>query len=333
MPEGLTLVAGELDFPVSFVFTPDGRILFNELRTGQVRVLDAGVLLPEPLARVPVVTGGERGLLGLALHPRFPEEPWVYVYHTTRRGLLLINQVTRLRVEGNRATAAEMVGPAIPSGLIHNGGRLGFQGGHLFITTGDTNRPALAQNPRSLAGKVLRLAPEGAVPADNPLPGSPIFTLGHRNVFGLAFHPATGTPFITENGPDRDDEINRLTPGGNYGWPLVLGQAAVPGFIDPLVTFTPVIAPTGAAFYTGRRYGPAARNALFFGDWSTGAIRRLELEPPDFTRVRRVEPVVQVEPRGVLDVVNGPDGFLYFSTPTAIWRIDALQGQGAKRRH
>lgn len=324
MPQRLAMVAGNLSFPVAFAFAPDGRIFFNELQTGRVRVLAGGRLLPEPLARLPVVTGGERGLLGIALHPDFPDPPWVYVYHTVRQGLRTVNRVTRLRVAGDRAVAVEAVVPAIPAGLIHNGGILGFHGGHLFITTGETNRPALAQDPESLAGKVLRVTPAGVAAADNPRPGSPVFTLGHRNVFGLAFHPVTGAPFITENGPDRDDEVNLLIPGGNYGWPRVLGKAGVPGFVDPLVTFTPNIAPTGAAFYTGGRYGAESRNALFFGDWNTGSIRRLILRAPAFTEVVRVDPVVQVEPRGVLAVVDGPDGFLYFSTPAAIWRVEAL---------
>lgn len=323
MPQRLELVATNLDFPVSFVIAPDGRILFNELQTGRIRALVDGQLLPEPVARVPIVTGGERGLLGLALHPQFPACPWIYVYHTTRQGLFVINRVTRLRITGGGAPEAIPV-LSLPAGFMHNGGILGLTGEHLFITTGDTGRPALAQDPGSLAGKILRLWPDGQVPADNPLPGSPVFTLGHRNVFGLAFHPLTGVPYITENGPDRDDEVNRLIPGGNYGWPRALGRAGVPGFVDPLVTFTPVISPTGAAFYTGTRYGFGSRNALFFGDWGTGAIRRLVLFPPDFATVTRSDVVVQVEPQGILAVVNGPDGFLYFSTPTGIWRVLAL---------
>lgn len=330
VPPGLEQIAGNLNFPVSFAFTPDGRIFFNELRTGLVRVLAAGRLLPQPLARLPVATGGERGLLGLALHPRFPAEPWVYVYHTVRAGLRTANRVTRLQVRGDRAVANETLPLEIPAGFMHNGGILGFQGGRLFITTGDTGRAELAQDLSSLAGKVLRVTPEGRVPADNPFPASPVFTLGHRNVFGLAFQPRTGVPFITENGPDRDDEINRLVPGGNYGWPQALGQAGRPGFIDPLITFTPNIAPTGAAFYTGRRYPPGNRGALFFGDWLTGTLRRLILRGRGPSpRVVALDPVAQVTPPGILAVVDGPDGFLYVSTATAIWRIAELSPRGA----
>ncbi len=324
MTQRLQLVTGNLRFPVSFAFTPDGRIFFNERRTGQVRVLVNGRLLPQPLARVPVVTGGERGLLGLALHPDFPRPPWIYVYHTTRRGLRMENRVTRLQVVGNRATTAQPVVQGIPAGLIHNGGILGFRGNRLFITTGDSGRRELAQDRQSLAGKVLRVTPDGLVPPDNPFAGSPVFSLGLRNVFGLAFQPGTGVPYLTENGPDRDDEVNRLVPGGNYGWPVVTGRTRLPGFVNPLVTFTPNIAPTGAAFYTGTRYGPGTRNALFFGDWNTGTLRKLVLSPLNGSRVLRLDAVVQTEPQGILAVVNGPDGFLYFSTPTAIWRVDAL---------
>lgn len=331
MPQRLELVAANLNFPVSFAFAPNGQIFYNELRTGRIRLARGNLVLREPMAEVAVVTGGERGLIGLALHPGFPNPPWLYVYHTTRTGLRTENRVTRLTLTNAGgpvvlpgATAATPVLTGIPAGSRHNGGILGFQNGHLFITTGDSGRAELAQDPESLAGKVLRITADGAVPADNPFPGSPVYTLGHRNVFGLAFQPRSGRPYITKNGTDRDDEINRLVPGGNYGWPVVLGPTDDPRFVPPLLTFTPNIAPTGAVFYTGRRYGRAARGALFFGDWLTGTLRRLVLAPPSYVRVLRLDAVAKTAPTGILAVVQGPDEFIYFSTPDAIWRVAEL---------
>jgi glucose/arabinose dehydrogenase len=314
-----------LAFPASFVFAPDGRLFFSERLTGRVRVVKEGVLLPEPLLSVPVVTLAETGLLGLALHPDFAAQPYLYAYYTYRDGHGRIwNRVSRWRDMDGRAGAEEVLLDHIPAASIHNGGAIAFgPDGKLYIPTGDAAQAALAQERLALNGKVLRMAPDGSVPEDNPFPGSLVFTLGHRNMFGLAFHPLTGVPYITENGTTRDDEINRLLPGRNYGWPTVLGKAGDAQFVDPLLTFTPNIAPTGLAFYTGGSLPGEIANSLFFGAFNTGMLYRVLLKGPDFLEVERFEPVLRTGTGGIIDVVMGPDGFLYFSTPSGIFRVVA----------
>jgi glucose/arabinose dehydrogenase len=215
----------------------------------------------------------------------------------------------------------EVVLDGIPAGTNHNGGILGFApDGTLFATTGDAGNSANSQDNGTLAGKVLRMDPDGSIPADNPIPGSPVYTLGHRNVFGLAFHPVTGTPYVSENGPGQDDEVNVLEPGRNYGWPNGTGPLQDPQYVDPILTFPSVIAPTGLAFYTGTAV-PAWRDSLFLGDWNRGVVQRIALGGPTYRVVTGTEVVDSLGGSGVLDVEDGPDGFLYYSSPDAIYRV------------
>ncbi|HKZ98399.1 MAG TPA: PQQ-dependent sugar dehydrogenase [Thermoplasmata archaeon] len=307
------LVAGNLAWPVSVALAPDGRILYNERFTGRVRALVDGVPVPGELGNVSVVSAGEQGLLGLALSPDFPATPWAYVYHTYFNGTagLPMNRVSRLTV-GAAPSPATVILDAIPAATFHNGGNLAFApDGSLFVTTGDAGDSASSQDPFSLAGKVLRLTPEGTIPGDNPIAGSYAYTIGHRNVFGLAFHPTTGRPYISENGPSSDDEVNRLEPGANYGWPAVTGVANDPRFIDPIVAYPQVIAPTGVAF---------VGNDLFLGDYLRGILQRITLATPGFDRVVRNETIERL-PAGIVEVEAAPDGSLYVATPDAIYRV------------
>jgi len=318
------VIAFGLDWPVSFAFAPDGRIFFSERFSGSIRVIVDGQLSLEAVGSVPVVTNGEQGLLGLALDPDFNTSPWVYVYHTYFSASLNrdANRVVRVSADPG-SPRTEVVLDAIPAGTVHNGGILGFAAdGTLFITTGDAQNVSNSQDPTSLAGKVLRVNRDGTVPTNNPFPGSPVFSLGHRNVFGLAFHPLTGLPYISENGPNQNDEVNRIEPARNYGWPIVTGDAGDPRFVDPVATYASVIAPTGLAFYTGEA-NATLRNDLFLGDWNRGILQRLELASPDFDQVIGTEEVDRFGAAGILDVETGPDGSIYVSTPDAIYRMSA----------
>lgn len=324
----LKKVYGDLNFPVSLAFAPDGRIFFNERTTGQIRIIRDDELLPTPFATLQVETVGETGLLGLALHPDFENQPHVYVYYTQRdEGGNLRNRVARFTAEGNRGVDFTVLLDNIPAASVHNGGVLAFgPDGNLYVTTGDASRRTLAQDAASMAGKVLRITPRGTIPADNPFPDSPVFSMGHRNIFGIAFHPLSGKPYITENGPATDDEINALKPGGNYGWPQALGTMGDGEFIQPILALTPVVAPTGAAFYEGDKLPEDHRGDLFFGDWLTGSIHRVVLTPPNFDRVQSVEVVARSDAGGVLDLEMGPDGYLYATTPTGIYRLEVEYG-------
>jgi glucose/arabinose dehydrogenase len=317
-------VLAGLDWPVSLAFAPDGRLFFNERTTGRIRVVENGQLLEAPFADLDVVVIGETGLLGLALHPAFPAEPFVYAYQTYRTATgEALNRVVRLEEQDGQGINPQAIVDPIPAAGIHNGGILAFgPDGKLYISTGDVGQRELAQDLSSLAGKILRVNPDGSIPADNPFPGSPIFSYGHRNVFGLAFDPDTGFLFETENGPSSNDEVNWIRAGGNFGWPVALGVANDPRFLDPLLTFTPNIAPTGAAFATATLLPTRYEGDLFFGDFNQGNLHRVQLQAPTRTRVA-VHEIVWDFAEGVLDVERGPDGSLYVSTTGTIYRLSA----------
>jgi len=318
--------AGPLDWPTAYVFARDGRIFFAERFTGHIRVIRDGALLPSPFATLPgTATAGEQGLLGLALDPGFPTVPWVYAYQTyAPPSGPVYSRILRIRADGDVGGTPEAVLAPIPAAGFHNGGVIAFgPDDKLYALVGDAGDSQAAQDLRVLNGKTLRMNPDGSVPDDNPFAGAPnanpyVYTYGHRNMFGIAFHPATGRAYITENGPNDNDEVNVLVPGENYGWPIVRGIAGRPGYRDPIVTYTPTIAPTNAAFPPGSTF-PEFDGDLVFGDWNTGSLRRLDLLPPTYEVVASQE-VLILASEGILDVEVGLDGSLSFSTASTIFR-------------
>jgi quinoprotein glucose dehydrogenase len=316
-----------LRIPWSLVFLPGGRALVSE-RPGTVRQLRDGRLLAAPWATIPVAHEGEGGLLGLALHPRFPSEPYVYVMHTYRKGGVLLNRVVRVRDEGEAGRLDRVVLDGIPGGRYHDGGRIAFgPDGMLYVATGDTFESSLARDRPSLAGKILRVAPDGTVPRDNPFPGSPVWSWGHRNPQGLAFRPGTGELFASEHGPSGEfgrfghDEVNRIARGRNYGWPDVIGAAADGVHEDPLVLWVKATPPSGIAFCSGRLL-PTLANDLFVASLGGKALIRISFsrEGETFvpTRIERWFSRGAGDDEGrygrIRDVVEGPDGALYFLT-------------------
>lgn len=310
-----TWVAG-LEAPWSLVFLPDGRALVSE-RPGRIRLIQGGILEARPYAEIDVAQGGEGGLMGLAPHPDFPRMPFVYAMHTYRSGFFRKNRIVRLRDDGARGVPDRVVIEDIPGALNHNGGRIAFgPDGMLYATAGEIFEAELAQDPASLGGKILRLTPEGEVPRDNPFPGSPVYSLGHRNPQGLAWHPATGELFASEHGPSGEfglsahDEINVVRAGGNYGWPRIVGAPGQAPFLDPLVAWkretTP---PSGMAFWRGDLYVATLRSQ---------ALVRIVLSPPGSGhRVRRIERWFALgdrRPGRLRDAVVGPDDLLYVLT-------------------
>lgn len=242
VPSGNTeTLANGLESPWSIVMFDD-LVLVSERDTGRVLELtEAGNVV---VGTIPGVRhGGEGGLLGLATLDNF-----LYAYSTGDNG----NRVQRFPVSGSPGSLSlgepETIIEGIPAASTHNGGRIEFgPDGMLYITTGDAASPNLAQDAASLAGKILRLTPEGEVPADNPFAGSPVFSLGHRNPQGLAW-AADGTMYAAEFGQNTWDELNIIVPGGNYGWPTVEGIANTDGFINPVLQWAPSEAsPSGIA--------------------------------------------------------------------------------------
>jgi len=191
----------------------------------------------------------------------------------------------------------------------HNGGDIAFgTDGKLYLTIGEVHETNRAQDPTDLGGKVVRLNPDGSVPSDNPFgAGNPVYSIGHRNSFGLCVDPATGDLWETENGPSSDDEVNRIVAGANYGWPDQLGPGGGPGLTDPVLDFPQEIVPTGCAVWNG---------ALYFGSYAYGQLHRLPLPA---TPAR--DQVVREFPEGITDVETGPDGGLYVSTVSTIYRL------------
>jgi glucose/arabinose dehydrogenase len=309
----ITVYARGLEIPWAIAFAPDGRAFVSE-RPGRIRVLRPGRLDPTPAATLPVAHVGEGGLLGLALHPEFAAQPFVYVYYTYQQNGLR-NRIERLREQGGRLVRDRVILDDIPGAGIHNGGRILFgPDGMLYIGTGDAAQRALAQDLRSLAGKILRLTPDGGIPADNPFPGSPVYSLGHRNGQGLAWHPRTGRLYASEHGPSGEmgrahDEVNLIRPGANYGWPEVLCGTRRPGFVDALAcSGDETWAPSGATFVTRGTW----RGRLLVANLRGAHLRMFTLNE-DGTRAERQERLLEGFGR-LRDVVEGPDGALYVLT-------------------
>jgi len=348
MPQASETAAGEvgsiepiltgLEWPVAIAFAPDGRLLYAELLTGRIRVVSNGELLPTPFVTFDdAVFGGERGLLGLALDPDFATDPWVYAYYTYFDAVdgRDYNRIVRVLADGDVGTAREVVMEKIPGAGNHNGGVIAFgPDGMLYALVGDAADPANAQNLTSRAGKVLRMTPAGGIPEDNPFVGNAsadpyVLTYGHRNLFGLAFHPATGRAYATENGPFCNDEVNLLTPGGNYGWgpnwtcdtppdpPLNTNQDG-PDPVLPLFWYGRVVAPTNAIVYRGEEF-PEWDGDLLVGEWNTGILRRIDLGGPDYDTVLASE-IAFTAPSRILDVEIAPDDSIWFTSSEAIFR-------------
>lgn len=244
---------------------------------------------------------GEGGLLGLAFHPG---EPVAFTYGTYSDGGSPENRLLRHAVDDG--WRAEAVLDGIPASRIHDGGRLLVHDDALYVTTGDASDGDRAQDRASLAGKVLRLTLDGEAHPDNPF-DSEVFTWGHRNPQGLAFRD--GTLFSTEHGPASDDEINVLEAGNNYGWPEVKGKGGGDRFTDPVVAYTPTIAPASATFYDGPL--AAWQGDFLFGTLAGQHLHRVRFEGREAVEQERL---YEGEYGRLRTVFTGPDGHLYCTT-------------------
>lgn len=319
----VTEVARGLEVPWTIAFAPDGRILVTE-RPGRLRVIVNGKLQPEPLYRFTgVATGSEEGLMGLALHPQFAKNHLLYVSYATSRGGNLMVEVVRYRETGTTLVEPKTIVTGLPAARYHVGCALAFgPDGKLYITTGDGTNRDIAQQMQSLGGKILRVNDDGSIPADNPFPRSPIWTLGHRNPQGIAWDPVSGLLFETEHGPSGfdgpggGDEVNIIERGRNYGWPLVHHRASRAGFVSPIAEYTPALAPASATFW---------RNDFWFGCLRGEQVHHLVLDAKDRRRIVREEALFTTYGR-IRNVVAGPDGALYFSTSNRDGRGSAKAG-------
>jgi glucose/arabinose dehydrogenase len=327
-----------LAVPVKMAFAVDGRLFFNELSTGNIRVVDAGgILQTTPFATVSVFPIGpghsEQGLIGLALAPDFLTSNFLYVFASVPAGggHPDRNQILRFTANGNVAAGAPtVIVDDLPIGDVHNSGDVKIgPDGNLYVTLGDVGTAANAQTNGVLPGRVLRYTAAGAIPGDNPVSASdPEWVRGLRNSFDMAFNPNTGGLFASENGDGNvgEDELNFIQKGKNYGWPSLPGGTPGSAVGFRVKQYTSVLAPTGLTFHDGAQWGTSFANNLFLCSYNETSVRRLVLSGTDFTDLDSDTIFASwIDPgntsRKPLDVLEGPDGALYVSTFSAIWKI------------
>jgi hypothetical protein len=310
--DGFEPVIEGLNFAVNLAFLPDGRILVAEKATGQIRVVEDGDLLDEPLVTLPVdATANETGLLGLAVDRDFPDQPWIYAYYSDATDGM--NRLVRMRLDGDEVGAPETLFDEIATTPIHNGGDIAVGvDGRIFLVTGDGAESTRSQDVDDPHGKVLRFERDGAIPPHNPQPGSPVYASGIRNSFGLCIDPDEGSLWETENGPESWDEVNLIGSGENHGWPDQLGPGGEPTYVDPVIGFEQVIVPTGCAALR-------QQSVMLFGDFG-GRLHELSQLGSDTDSP--VDDVIATFPDGITDVAipNDGTGTIYVLTTSTLYR-------------
>lgn len=288
-----------LEIPWALVFLPNGDLLVTE-RPARVRLIDKnGTLQKEPILELDDVKAtGESGVHGITISPNFESNKFVYVYYTYDDQRTL-NRVVRYKLESNKLIERQMVVDAIPGSHFHNGGRIKFgPDKFLYITTGDSLDPSLAQDTKSLAGKILRVTEDGKPAPGNPF-GNEVYSYGHRNPQGIAWD-TSGRLWETEHGPSTNDEINQIEIGKNYGWPEIQGNQQRNGMVTGKINSgSNTWAPAGAAFF---------QDHLFFAGLRGTALFKLN------SNTLKLETLFKGEYGRIRDVVLGPDNLLYITT-------------------
>jgi glucose/arabinose dehydrogenase len=323
-----TVISG-IDIPWTITWGPDNHIWMTERfgrvsrvnpQTGQQQVL---------LTLADCQASGESGLLGMALYPSFTDTPWVYLVYTYLTGSNIRERLVRYTYSetGGQLTSPEVLLNDIPGNTTHNGSRLLFLPDRsLLMTTGDAQIQSAPLNLQQLPGKVLRMRPDGSVPADNPFPGNLVYTYGHRNAQGMFYHPLNGKVYISEHGPTTDDEVNVLTPGGNYGWPTVAGFCDQPtetqycaqnNVREPIVAWTPTMAPGGMMWYNNNAL-PVFRNKILLTALKNARLYVLSLQNDTGALVSEVQYLTNWYGR-LRDVCADPAGNLYLATNGNSW--------------
>jgi len=300
----VSVIAKGLEVPWSLAFLPDGSLLVTE-RPGRVRLITReGVLLPEALFTLHVVQKiqGEGGLHGVAIHPDFVKNSFVYLYFTyANQGAKSFNRVARYTFQQNTLAQEKIIVDQIPGALFHDGGRIKFgPDRYLYITTGDAQEPSLAQDKNSLAGKILRVTEDGT-----PAPGNPfntmVYSYGHRNPQGIAWDKS-GKLWETEHGQNATDELNLIEAGNNYGWPTIKGNEVKDGFISPIIqSGSETWAPGGASYLDGSVYFVGLRGQALYEAKLSGNTAMVKIH-------------LQKELGRLRDVIVGPDNMLYIAT-------------------
>jgi len=327
-----TLISG-LDTPWEILWGPDNYLWFTE-RQGTVSRLN-----PDNGQRTIILTisdvfeYGEGGLLGMALHPDFQSQPFVYLVYNYTSGSLIKERLVRYSWDGNSLTNQETLIDGISANSYHDGSRLVFgPDGKLYMSTGDAGNTGNSQNMNSLSGKTLRINPDGSVPDDNPFSGSYIWTTGHRNAQGLTFSP-DGILYSSEHGPDTDDELNIIESGRNYGWPQVAGYCDLPAETDfcnennvrePLAAWTPTLAVAGISYYDHPGI-PEWQHSILMTSLKAGKLVSLKLSSNGLSVVEQADWFVNHYGR-LRDICVSPDGRVYLAVSNRDGRGTPRQG-------
>jgi glucose/arabinose dehydrogenase len=338
----VTEIAKGLDHPWSMAFLPDGSMLVTE-RVGRLRLIAAGALLAEPIGGVPAVhIGSQAGLFDVVLHPNFAQNHTVYLTYAAGTKAANGTQVARARFDGRMLQDLQVIFKAMPLKDTdnHYGGRMAFlPDGTFALTLGEGfEYREKAQDLASDLGKIVRLNEDGSVPPNNPFVGRAsvrpeIYTWGHRNPQGLIFDAQSGRLYETEHGPRGGDELNIIVAGRNYGWPVITygmdySGAYVspytqrPGLEQPVIYWTPSIAPSGLAMYRGDKF-PAWQGDLFVGALAFRHLRRVHLDGRG--EVVDQEQLLNDLNWRIRDVRSAPDGYLYVCTDEADGRVLRLE--------
>ncbi|REL24142.1 PQQ-dependent sugar dehydrogenase [Rhodohalobacter sp. SW132] len=316
-----------LSTPWGMAFLPDGKVLITE-RGGTIRVVEDGQLRSDPLSGVPdVVARGQGGLLDINLHPDYEENGWIYYSYSKPGSGGTTTSIERAQLDGYELVNHEEIytGNQFTNAGHHFGSRIEFDGeGYLYFSIGDRGDMDTAQDISNSNGNLFRLHDDGSVPDDNPFVGEDgldeIFAYGLRNIQGMTVHPETGVIWTNKHGPRGGDEINvHDKPGANYGWPeithgvnyngsIITEDTTRAGMEQPVMHWTPSIAPSGMDFVTGDRY-PNWTGNIMNGALAGQLIARTELDGDQFVREERI-----LEGIGrIRDVHMAPDGYIYFA--------------------
>lgn len=333
-------LVSDLDHPWSMVFLPDNEILITE-RSGALKLIKEGQGVQYIQGLPDIAAVGQGGLMDIALHPEFSTNRLVYFSFAASNANGAGTEVGRGRLVGNELKDVEVIFAALPKsgGGRHFGSRLLFDPeGFLYITLGDRGKRPQAQALSTHPGSIIRLNDDGTVPEDNPFQErtgarTEIYTYGNRNVQGIALQPATNRIWAHEHGPQGGDEVNIIRAGTNYGWPIItygrnygigtkIGEGThKAGMTQPVVQWTPSIAPSGMAFYDGDKF-PNWHGNLFVGSLKFELLVRLEVEDD---KVVAEERLLEGRFGRIRDVRTGPDGLLYLLTDESNGRLLRLE--------
>src|SRR5919112_3090981 len=273
-------IAGNLDFPTSIGILPDGRIMISEQKGNIIFLNNNGTALNKYKLDDNYFNEGA-GLLGLAIHPKFHENNFLYVYYTYKSGEKIYNKILRLQERNSTIVSEKIIMDKIPASQLHNGGALKFgPDAKLYAAVGDNTASESSQNLSSQGGKILRINGDGTIPQDNPFKNSTIYSYGHRNVVGLAWDFNNKVLFASEAGRTGNDEINIIEPGGNYGWPIEeCGNLEKTQLIKPEFCFTPSIYPAGMTISNSTKLGYEGK--LIVSTLKSQHLRTIDLNSKD----------------------------------------------------